>query len=137
MHGMTEGGMRALAVALTLLLLTAERLCAQAPGLGASAELVDPKVFRICADPRNLPFSNEAGEGFENKLAELFAQKPLFEPRLQPEAERHQEHAEESDRVGLERGCSPERYDKAGVDRVPHHRIRASIDHVMIGFFRD
>ncbi len=38
-------------------------------------ELIDPQVFRVCADPRNLPFSNEAGEGFENKLAELFAQK--------------------------------------------------------------
>jgi quinoprotein dehydrogenase-associated probable ABC transporter substrate-binding protein len=41
----------------------------------ASLELVDPHVFRVCADPRNLPFSNEAGEGFENKLAELFAKK--------------------------------------------------------------
>jgi len=40
-----------------------------------SLELVDPHVFRVCADPRNLPFSNEAGEGFENKLAELFAKK--------------------------------------------------------------
>ena len=49
------------------------------PGLGASVELVDPKTFRVCADPRNLPFSNEAGEGFENKLAELFARK-LGEP---------------------------------------------------------
>src|SRR6266404_7546905 len=38
-----------------------------------SIELVDPKVLRVCADPRNLPFSNERGEGFENKLAELFA----------------------------------------------------------------
>lgn len=40
-----------------------------------SFELVDPKVLRVCADPRNLPFSNERGEGFENKLAELFARK--------------------------------------------------------------
>src|SRR5262245_14210274 len=40
-----------------------------------SIELVDPKVLRVCADPRNLPFSNEKGEGFENKLAELFAAK--------------------------------------------------------------
>ena len=40
-----------------------------------SIELVDPKVLRICADPRNLPFSNEKGEGFENKLGELFAEK--------------------------------------------------------------
>jgi quinoprotein dehydrogenase-associated probable ABC transporter substrate-binding protein len=61
------------------LLLVAGRAAAQAPGLGTSAELVDPKVFRVCADPRNLPFSNEAGEGFENKIAELFARK-LGEP---------------------------------------------------------
>jgi len=40
-----------------------------------SFELVDPKVLRVCADPRNLPFSNEKGEGFENKIAELFADK--------------------------------------------------------------
>ena len=40
-----------------------------------SLELVDPHVFRACADPRNLPFSNEAGEGFENKIAELFSHK--------------------------------------------------------------
>jgi quinoprotein dehydrogenase-associated probable ABC transporter substrate-binding protein len=40
-----------------------------------SIELIDPHVFRACADPRNLPFSNEAGEGFENKIAELFARK--------------------------------------------------------------
>jgi quinoprotein dehydrogenase-associated probable ABC transporter substrate-binding protein len=38
-----------------------------------SIELVDPKVLRVCADPRNLPFSNEKGEGFENKLAEFLA----------------------------------------------------------------
>jgi quinoprotein dehydrogenase-associated probable ABC transporter substrate-binding protein len=40
-----------------------------------SIELVDPKVLRVCADPRNLPFSDEKGEGFENKLAEFFAEK--------------------------------------------------------------
>ena len=65
--------------AVVLSLLLAERAVAQAPGLGSSAELVDPKAFRVCADPRNLPFSDEAGDGFENKLAELFARK-LGEP---------------------------------------------------------
>ncbi|TMJ54921.1 MAG: quinoprotein dehydrogenase-associated putative ABC transporter substrate-binding protein [Alphaproteobacteria bacterium] len=40
-----------------------------------SLELVDPDVFRACGDPRNMPFSNDKGEGFENKLAELFAAK--------------------------------------------------------------
>ncbi len=44
-------------------------------GLDLSIELVDPKVLRVCADPRNLPFSDQKGEGFENKLAELFAAK--------------------------------------------------------------
>jgi mxaJ protein len=30
-------------------------------------------VLVVCADPNNLPFSNHAGEGFENKLVELLA----------------------------------------------------------------
>jgi quinoprotein dehydrogenase-associated probable ABC transporter substrate-binding protein len=40
-----------------------------------SMELVDPNTLRVCADPRNLPYSNEAHEGFENKIAELLAQR--------------------------------------------------------------
>ena len=48
---------------------------AQDGDAGGALELIDPHVFRACADPRNLPFSNEAGEGFENKIAELFAHK--------------------------------------------------------------
>src|SRR5262249_8393019 len=38
-------------------------------------ELGDPKALRVCADPSSLPFSNEQGQGFENKLAELLAAK--------------------------------------------------------------
>ena len=30
-------------------------------------------VLRVCADPNNLPFSNQQKQGFENKLAEMFA----------------------------------------------------------------
>lgn len=30
-------------------------------------------VFRVCADPNNLPFSNRAQQGFENKIAQLLA----------------------------------------------------------------
>jgi quinoprotein dehydrogenase-associated probable ABC transporter substrate-binding protein len=30
-------------------------------------------VLRVCADPNNLPFSNDRQEGFENKIAELIA----------------------------------------------------------------
>jgi mxaJ protein len=47
---------------------------ASPPGPGA-LELVDPKVLRVCADPSNMPFSNEAGEGFENKIAALIAKE--------------------------------------------------------------
>jgi mxaJ protein len=32
-----------------------------------------PRVIRVCADPNNLPFSDSAGRGFENRLAELIA----------------------------------------------------------------
>jgi quinoprotein dehydrogenase-associated probable ABC transporter substrate-binding protein len=66
---------RQLALALCCLGLLAVRAHAQAPGLGGSVELVDPKVLRVCADPRSMPFSDEAHQGFEDKLAELFAQK--------------------------------------------------------------
>jgi quinoprotein dehydrogenase-associated probable ABC transporter substrate-binding protein len=48
---------------------------AQGAGLDSGLELVDPNVLRVCADPHNLPFSNDKGEGFENKFAELLAQK--------------------------------------------------------------
>lgn len=45
--------------------------CANAPAL-ARAE-VQP-VLRVCQDPNNLPFSNQALQGFENKIAALLAQ---------------------------------------------------------------
>lgn len=32
-------------------------------------------AFRPCIDPSNLPFANDKGEGFENRIAELFAAK--------------------------------------------------------------
>jgi quinoprotein dehydrogenase-associated probable ABC transporter substrate-binding protein len=50
-------------------------LHAQGAGLDSGLELVDPNVLRVCADPHNLPFSNDKGEGFENKFSELLAQK--------------------------------------------------------------
>ena len=48
---------------------------AQDAGLGAAGELVDPDVLRVCADPSNMPMTDQSGEGFENKLAELAARK--------------------------------------------------------------
>ncbi len=32
-------------------------------------------TLRVCADPNNLPFSNRAGEGFENRIAELIGRE--------------------------------------------------------------
>ena len=31
------------------------------------------RELRVCADPNNLPYSNEAGEGFENRIVEVIA----------------------------------------------------------------
>ena len=66
----------ALAAALAAPLLSTGAARAQSDGdPSVSIELVDPKVLRVCADPNNLPFSNEKGEGYENKLAEFLAKK--------------------------------------------------------------
>jgi quinoprotein dehydrogenase-associated probable ABC transporter substrate-binding protein len=40
---------------------------------GAAPATADPPL-RVCADPNNLPFSNQAGQGFENRLAQMLAQ---------------------------------------------------------------
>ena len=47
---------------------------ASASGSAEPPELpAEQRILRIAADPNNLPFSNRAGEGFENKIAELIA----------------------------------------------------------------
>ncbi len=51
-------------LAMTLLFLTSANATPQARD-----------VFKVCAPPSNLPMSNKNGEGYENKLAELFAMK--------------------------------------------------------------
>lgn len=48
-------------------------LLASALVVGSAVVRADEAELRVCADPNNLPFSNAAGEGFENKLAELVA----------------------------------------------------------------
>jgi mxaJ protein len=40
---------------------------------GSEAQSLPQRQLRVCADPNNLPFSNERLEGFENKLADLIA----------------------------------------------------------------
>jgi mxaJ protein len=51
--------------------LLAAFLYVMLPIMAASA--AEGAVLRVCADPNNLPFSNERGEGFENKIAQLLA----------------------------------------------------------------
>jgi mxaJ protein len=41
--------------------------------VGGACQLAPARTIRVCADPNNLPFSNRAGEGFENRIAELLA----------------------------------------------------------------
>ncbi len=44
-----------------------------AAGLLMFVSQASAKTFRVCADPDYLPYSNRAGEGFENKIAEAVA----------------------------------------------------------------
>ncbi|MDN3523384.1 quinoprotein dehydrogenase-associated putative ABC transporter substrate-binding protein [Halomonas ramblicola] len=44
------------------------------PVLADLPERQEREALRVCADGNNLPFSNEAGEGFENRIAELMAE---------------------------------------------------------------
>ena len=37
--------------------------------------IAQPGVIRVCADPDNMPLSNQKGEGFEQKIAELIAKE--------------------------------------------------------------
>jgi len=37
------------------------------------AEPANPAVLRVCADPNDLPYSNDRGEGYENVIAQLVA----------------------------------------------------------------
>ena len=64
---------RILFMRFSLPLVLASAICFfSLPAIAASPE---GKAFRVCADPNNLPFSNNKREGFENKIAELFAKE--------------------------------------------------------------
>src|SRR6516164_6119305 len=71
-------GYRFLTAACCAAAILVAQVASRGQGRGAAEEgleLVDQNVLRVCSDPNNLPFSNDKGEGFENKLAELFATK--------------------------------------------------------------
>ncbi len=74
MLNQTEGGRRVAphaSTCLTLLLLLSASLVSAAAWATETAEATKP--FRVCADPNNLPFSNQRQEGFENRIAEVLA----------------------------------------------------------------
>lgn len=56
-------GARALLVAIAILFVATPVV----------AQETERAAFRVCADPSNLPFSNQAKEGYENKIAALMA----------------------------------------------------------------
>lgn len=60
--------MRALGLALA-------GLCLALPARAQVSDLVDRSTLRVCADPANMPFTDEKEEGFENKIAALLAEK--------------------------------------------------------------
>lgn len=71
---MRSGAFSPVLIAVSALALI--RVAGAAPVAAAadgSANQVAQAQFRVCADPNNLPFSNQAKAGFENKLADLFA----------------------------------------------------------------
>jgi mxaJ protein len=57
------------------LLLAAIGLLPQAAQAQLRPGLQKPGVIRVCADPDNMPLSNQRGEGFEQKIAELVAKE--------------------------------------------------------------
>jgi quinoprotein dehydrogenase-associated probable ABC transporter substrate-binding protein len=65
---MRTGGTAAL-----LVLLGTAHVAPVCAAEGHRADLVNRTALRVCADPANMPFSNEAGEGFENKIADIVA----------------------------------------------------------------
>ncbi|RXF74607.1 substrate-binding domain-containing protein [Hansschlegelia zhihuaiae] len=46
---------------------------ATGPAAAQTSDLVNRATLRVCADPADMPLSNEKGEGYENKIAELLA----------------------------------------------------------------
>ncbi len=75
-----EGYMKGTAVALALIFAMASRSTAQ--GTNEPPILLSPDSMwkqrhnlRICADPQNMPFTNQKREGFDNKIADVLARE--------------------------------------------------------------
>jgi quinoprotein dehydrogenase-associated probable ABC transporter substrate-binding protein len=64
--------MRNIAIRMLPALVCCVAACAQTPPAATASQSA---TLRVCADPNNLPFSNAAGQGFENRLAQMLAQE--------------------------------------------------------------
>jgi quinoprotein dehydrogenase-associated probable ABC transporter substrate-binding protein len=94
-------------------------------------------ALKVCADPNNLPFSNRSGEGFENKLAQIWARELGVEVEYTwfPQRrgfERNTLQAEDPERGGYK--CDvivgvPDGYDLALTTR-PYYRSTYALVHV-------
>jgi len=56
-----------------LAMLAGAAVAAAAATPNGAAPSPRPDVLRVCADPNNMPFSDSAGQGFENRIASLIA----------------------------------------------------------------
>ena len=59
--------------ALLAVLLSMDLVAPVCAAEGQRPDLVNRTALRVCADPANMPFSNDKNEGFENKIAEIVA----------------------------------------------------------------
>jgi mxaJ protein len=67
---------RSTAVRVALALVAVSGLAAaRAAAQGLHTNLLTPGLLRICADPDNMPLSNQKGEGFEQKIAALIGKE--------------------------------------------------------------
>lgn len=68
---MADGSRLSATVATALLAVTV----AAGPAQAQTSDLVSKTAFRVCADPANYPMSDDKEGGFENRLAELMADR--------------------------------------------------------------
>ena len=84
--------------------------------------------FRVCSDPNNLPFSNRAGQGFENKIAELVAHD-LGERLTYTWAEQHEGFLRRTMKAGI---CDVVMAAPSGMDDVAETRPYYTSNYVFV-----
>ena len=72
---------RRLAVVLAAIVAASVATPAAVAADGTGRQALTTNRLKVCADPANLPFSNEALEGFENRIVELVADELDLEAR--------------------------------------------------------